>query len=199
MNVHQVLFFQASNNSKYLPSFLHISTWLLFCMLVIFFFSDFQFLHKVLIMQLIIVIILFQNSKSQTKSQHPSAFSFIFISPRYLLERLQAETNSFLLLSFLSVFNLYHVLDGNYTRIQRFDKILEVALNKTEVVQPLNSRLINYPSKINKTCWSLLEIQGQTHERHSLVDIVTANSLKSQNGNLFSHVWRRGRLALDPL
>ena len=29
--------------------------------------------------------------------------------------------------------------------------------------------------------------------------IVTANSLKSQNGTLFSHVWRRGRLALDPL
>ena len=28
---------------------------------------------------------------------------------------------------------------------------------------------------------------------------VTANSLKSQNGTLFSHVWRRGRLALDPL
>ena len=29
--------------------------------------------------------------------------------------------------------------------------------------------------------------------------IVTANWLKSQNGTLFSHVWRRGRLALDPL
>ena len=28
---------------------------------------------------------------------------------------------------------------------------------------------------------------------------VTANWLKSQNGTLFSHVWRRGRLALDPL
>ena len=28
---------------------------------------------------------------------------------------------------------------------------------------------------------------------------VTANRLKSQNGTLFSHVWRRGRLALDPL
>ena len=28
---------------------------------------------------------------------------------------------------------------------------------------------------------------------------VTANSLKSQNGTLISHVWRRGRLALDPL
>ena len=28
---------------------------------------------------------------------------------------------------------------------------------------------------------------------------VTANSLKSQNGTLFSPVWRRGRLALDPL
>ena len=29
--------------------------------------------------------------------------------------------------------------------------------------------------------------------------IVTENSLKSQNRVLFSHVWRRGRLALDPL
>ena len=29
--------------------------------------------------------------------------------------------------------------------------------------------------------------------------IVTANWLKSQNGTLFSHVWRRGRLALNPL
>ena len=28
---------------------------------------------------------------------------------------------------------------------------------------------------------------------------VTANWLKSQNGTSFSHVWRRGRLALDPL
>ena len=28
---------------------------------------------------------------------------------------------------------------------------------------------------------------------------VTANWLKSHNGTLFSHVWRRGRLALDPL
>ena len=28
---------------------------------------------------------------------------------------------------------------------------------------------------------------------------VTANWLKSLNGTLFSHVWRRGRLALDPL
>ena len=28
---------------------------------------------------------------------------------------------------------------------------------------------------------------------------VTANWLKSQNGTLFLHVWRRGRLALDPL
>ena len=28
---------------------------------------------------------------------------------------------------------------------------------------------------------------------------VTANWLKSLNGTLFSHVWRRGGLALDPL
>ena len=28
---------------------------------------------------------------------------------------------------------------------------------------------------------------------------MTANYLKSHNGTLFSHVWRRGRLALDPL
>ena len=31
------------------------------------------------------------------------------------------------------------------------------------------------------------------------VSTVTRNWLKSQNGTLFSHVWRRGRLALDPL
>ena len=31
------------------------------------------------------------------------------------------------------------------------------------------------------------------------MNIVTANWLKSQNGTLFSHVWRRGRLGLDPL
>ena len=31
------------------------------------------------------------------------------------------------------------------------------------------------------------------------ISIVTANWLKSQNGTLFSHVWRRGGLALDPL
>ena len=31
------------------------------------------------------------------------------------------------------------------------------------------------------------------------IGIVTANQLKSQNGSLFLHVWRRGRLALDPL
>ena len=31
------------------------------------------------------------------------------------------------------------------------------------------------------------------------VAIVTANWLKSQNRTLFSHVWRQGRLALDPL
>ena len=35
---------------------------------------------------------------------------------------------------------------------------------------------------------------------HSRSNIhTTANWLKSQNGTLFSHVWRRGRLALDPL
>ena len=33
----------------------------------------------------------------------------------------------------------------------------------------------------------------------SVFVIVTANWLKSLNGTLFSHVWRRGRLALDPL
>ena len=31
------------------------------------------------------------------------------------------------------------------------------------------------------------------------IGCVTANRLKSQNGTLFSHVWRQGRLALDPL
>ena len=36
-------------------------------------------------------------------------------------------------------------------------------------------------------------------EREQNEEVVTANWLKSQNGTLFSHVWRRGRLALDPL
>ena len=39
-----------------------------------------------------------------------------------------------------------------------------------------------------------------TIKMHEVIfTIVTANWLKSQNGTLFLHVWRRGRLALDPL
>ena len=35
--------------------------------------------------------------------------------------------------------------------------------------------------------------------KKKFLQCVTANWLKSQNGTLFLHVWRRGRLALDPL
>ena len=59
--------------------------------------------------------------------------------------------------------------------------------------------------------WGLSEVVGtvQVHcsrrilllrgQEFHVFTIVTANRLKSQNGTLFSHVWRRGRLALDPL
>ena len=46
--------------------------------------------------------------------------------------------------------------------------------------------------------WSLnFYLYIHTHT-HTYIYIVTSNSLKCQNGILFSHVWRRGRLALDP-
>ena len=41
-------------------------------------------------------------------------------------------------------------------------------------------------------------LRGKTNSVDEEIQSVTANSLKSQNGTLFSHVWRRGRLALDP-
>ena len=43
------------------------------------------------------------------------------------------------------------------------------------------------------------ELIGQRVRVRLCVTIVTANWLKSQNGTFFSHVWRRVRLALDPL
>ena len=37
-----------------------------------------------------------------------------------------------------------------------FDQILEVAHHKTTVVWPLTSHHTNHPSKMNKSCWTLL-------------------------------------------
>ena len=48
-----------------------------------------------------------------------------------------------------------------------FEQILEATPNKTVTVEPLASQLKNHPSKTNKTCWALLEKQGQTHKQHS--------------------------------
>ena len=44
----------------------------------------------------------------------------------------------------------------------------------------------------------LFNAKSSLYIRYIGFGFVTANSLKSQNGTLFSHVWRRGRLALDP-
>ena len=38
-----------------------------------------------------------------------------------------------------------------------FEQILEAAAYKTAVVRPLTSHLTNHPSKMNKTCFALLE------------------------------------------
>ena len=51
--------------------------------------------------------------------------------------------------------------------------------------------LNRFYSTVRLTIW----VQNDSTCAISLYDIVTANSLKSQNGTLFSHVWRRGRLA----
>ena len=43
-------------------------------------------------------------------------------------------------------------------------QVLEASLHKRAAVQPLTSYHTNHPSKTNKTCWMLLEKQGQTHK-----------------------------------
>ena len=48
-----------------------------------------------------------------------------------------------------------------------FEEILEAALHKTAVVQPLTSHLINHPNEMSKTCWVLLGKRVQTHKQHS--------------------------------
>ena len=45
-----------------------------------------------------------------------------------------------------------------------FEQILEATPHKTAVVWLLTSHFKNYPSKMNKTCRTLLEKQGQTHD-----------------------------------
>ena len=54
-----------------------------------------------------------------------------------------------------------------------FELILEAKPYKTEAVRPLTSHLKNHPSKVNKTCRTLLEKQGQTHKRYSSSDPYT--------------------------
>ena len=44
----------------------------------------------------------------------------------------------------------------------RAEQILEAAPHKTAAVRPYTSHLINYPSKLNKTCRALLEKQGRS-------------------------------------
>ena len=44
------------------------------------------------------------------------------------------------------------------------EQVLEVRPQKTIVEQPLTAHLKSHPSKMNKTCGTLLEMQGQTHE-----------------------------------
>ena len=46
-------------------------------------------------------------------------------------------------------------------------QILEATPCKTADVQPLNSHLKNHPSKMTKTCGSLLIKQEQAHQQHS--------------------------------
>ena len=43
-----------------------------------------------------------------------------------------------------------------------FEQNLEAAFYKTTAVWPLTSYLINYPNKVYKTCWVLLEKERQT-------------------------------------
>ena len=60
-------------------------------------------------------------------------------------------------------------LDRNCTRmLHAVEKILESAPYKTATVQPLTSHLTNHPSKMSKTCWSLLKKYEQTCELQSL-------------------------------
>ena len=50
-----------------------------------------------------------------------------------------------------------------------FEQILKIP-NKTAAVWLLASHLTNSSSKINKTCRALLEKQGLTYKRYSLID-----------------------------
>ena len=45
-----------------------------------------------------------------------------------------------------------------------FEQILEAALHEIRVVRPFTSYLKNHPLRMNKTCWTLLQKQGQTHK-----------------------------------
>ena len=51
-----------------------------------------------------------------------------------------------------------------------FRQILEATRNKTTAVRTLTAYLTNHPGKTTKTCWVLLEKQGQIHEQRSSVD-----------------------------
>ena len=76
---------------------------------------------------------------------------------------------------------------------------------------PIKSCLVGGSNKYSVLKWKLLDFNysstltawGSSRSigpnMQDSITSVTANSLKSQNGILFLHVWRRGRLALDPL
>ena len=44
------------------------------------------------------------------------------------------------------------------------EQILEVTSHKKAAVKPPSFHLKNHPNQTNKTCWTLLEKQGQTHK-----------------------------------
>ena len=50
-----------------------------------------------------------------------------------------------------------------------FEQIPEAATYKTVALQPLTSHFTNHPSKMNKTCWTLLLKHGLTHKQNSSV------------------------------
>ena len=66
-----------------------------------------------------------------------------------------------------------------------FEQILEVAPYKTAVVQSPISHLINYSSKMDKTCWALPEKQIWIHKQCSPVD--SAHTSTSWSAKTYIH------------
>ena len=61
-----------------------------------------------------------------------------------------------------------HKNDSSYIK-----QILETTPHNTRAVRPFTSSLWNHPSKVNKTCETLLEKQRQMYKRHSPIDSYT--------------------------